>query len=139
MRIFTLKTDLSLSLSYIRHILKLPLSFFDSRKTGEILSRFEDSDKVRSILSKIAFNSVLDFIVMIFVGIYLFSTNARLFLILMLTVPLSSFVVWLTSKFFAKNYRQQMEQSANINSYLVEMLGGIPVIKSLNAQKYSGE
>ncbi|MDY6396410.1 MAG: peptidase domain-containing ABC transporter [Treponema sp.] len=139
LRIFTLKTELSLSLSYIHHILKLPLSFFDSRKTGEILSRFDDSEKVRATLSKIALGSVLDFIVMLFVGIYLFSTNVRLFLILLLTVPLSSFVVWLTSKFFAKNYRQQMEQSANINSYLVEMLGGIPVIKSLNAQEYSGE
>lgn len=139
LRLFTLKTDLSLSLSYIRHILKLPLSFFDSRKTGEILSRFDDGEKVRSTLSNIALGSILDFIIMLFVGIYLFSTNARLFLILFVTVPISSFIVWITSKFFSKNYREQMEQSADINSYLVELLSGIPVIKSLNSQNYSGE
>ena len=137
LRIFTLKTDLTLSLSYIHHILRLPLSFFDSRKTGEILSRFNDSEKVRSILSKIALNSILDFIVMFFVGIYLSSTNIKLFLVLLFIVPLSSCVVWITSNFFSKNYRDQMENSADINSYLVEMLGGIPVIKSMNAHEYS--
>lgn len=42
---FAYKTDLQLIFSYFSHVLHLPLSFFDSRKTGEILSRFEDAGK----------------------------------------------------------------------------------------------
>lgn len=139
LRIFTMKTDISLSISYIKHILHLPLNFFETRRTGEILSRFNDSNKIRTTLSNIALGTLLDALMMVFTGIYLGITSFKLFLILIITVPLSSFVVWASSKFFAKNYREQMEQSAELNSYLVEMLGGIPVIKSINAQGYSTE
>lgn len=139
LRVFTMKTNISLSISYIKHVLYLPLNFFETRRTGEILSRFNDSDKIRTTLSNIALGTLLDLLMMVFTGIYLGVTSYKLFLILIITVPLSSFVVWASSKFFAKNYREQMEQSAELNSYLVEMLGGIPVIKSINAQGYSTE
>lgn len=139
LRIFTMKTNISLSISYIKHVLYLPLNFFETRRTGEILSRFNDSDKIRTTLSNIALGTLLDLLMMVFTGIYLGVTSYKLFLILIITVPLSSLVVWASSKFFAKNYREQMEQSADLNSYLVEMLGGIPVIKSINAQSYSTE
>lgn len=134
-----MKTNISLSISYIKHVLCLPLNFFETRRTGEILSRFNDSDKIRTTLSNIALGTLLDLLMMVFTGIYLGLTSCKLFLILIITVPLSSLVVWASSNFFAKNYREQMEQSADLNSYLVEMLGGIPVIKSINAQSYSTE
>lgn len=139
LRIFTMKTDISLSISYIKHVLQLPMNFFETRRTGEILSRFNDSNKIRTTLSNIALGTLLDALMMVFTGIYLGVTSFKLFLILIITVPLSSVVVWASSKFFAKNYRAQMEQNADLNSYLVEMLGGIPVIKSINAQEYSTE
>lgn len=139
LRVFTMKTNISLSISYIKHVLYLPLNFFETRRTGEILSRFNDSDKIRTTLSNIALGTLLDLLMMVFTGIYLGVTSYKLFLILIITVPLSSLVVWASSKFFAKNCREQMEQSAELNSYLVEMLGGIPVIKSINAQGYSTE
>ncbi len=139
LRVFTMKTNISLSISYIKHVLYLPLNFFETRRTGEILSRFNDSDKIRTTLSNIALGTLLDLLMMVFTGIYLGVTSYKLFLILIITVPLSSLVVWASSKFFVKNYREQMEQSAELNSYLVEMLGGIPVIKSINAQGYSTE
>ena len=135
LRIFTMKTDISLSISYIKHVLHLPMNFFETRRTGEILSRFNDSNKIRTTLSNIALGTLLDALMMVFTGIYLGVTSFKLFLILIITVPLSSVVVWVSSKFFAKNYRQQMEQNADLNSYLVEMLRGIPVIQSINAQE----
>lgn len=122
LRIFTMKTDFSLSVSYIKHVLNLPMNFFETRRTGENLSRFSDSNKIRTTLSNIALGTLLDLFMMIFTGIYLGVTSFKLFLILIITVPLNSFVVWAFSKFFAKNYRLQMEQNADLNSYLVEML-----------------
>lgn len=139
LRLFTMKTNISLSLSYIKHILHLPIKFFDSRKIGEILSRFDDSEKIRSTLSSVALSSIMDFIMMLFVGVYLFFTNTKLFLILFLSVPISSFVVFVTSKFFEKNYKLQMETSAEIHSYLVELISGISVIKSMNVQNFMYE
>ena len=115
LRIFTLKTNISLSLTYIKHILRLPLNFFDTRQTGEILSRFDDSEKIRLALSNIAFGTILDFIAMFFVGIYLGITNIKLFLILITTGSISSLIVYMTSGFFIRLYRQQMKEMANTN------------------------
>ena len=43
---FSFKTDLQLNFSYLAHIFNLPLSFFESRKSGEVLSRLGDLDKI---------------------------------------------------------------------------------------------
>lgn len=137
LRIFTLKTDIELSLTYIKHILRLPMTFFESRQTGEILSRFEDSEKVRLALTNIAFGTILDFIIMLFVGIYLLISNSKLFLVMLFSSSLSGFIVLGCSSFFAKNYRHQLEHKGKINSYLVEMLSVIPIIKSKNADNYA--
>ena len=137
LRIFTLKTDISLSMSYINHILRLPLDFFDTRQTGEIISRFDDSEKIRIALSNIAFGTILDFIIMFFVGFYLGITNIKLFSILLIIFGLSSLIIYFFSKFFIKNYREQLKRKSAVNSYLVEMFSGVPVIKSLNAQEYA--
>ena len=45
------KVDLALVSGYARHILRLPLPFFDMRRVGEILSRVHDADKVREAIS----------------------------------------------------------------------------------------
>lgn len=45
------RLDISLILGYYRHVLKLPMNFFGSRKVGEIVSRFNDASKVRDAIS----------------------------------------------------------------------------------------
>lgn len=55
---FSFKTDLQLNFSYLSHIFKLPLSFFESRKSGEILSRLGDLDKIKQTLSSAALSGV---------------------------------------------------------------------------------
>ncbi|MCF0126614.1 MAG: peptidase domain-containing ABC transporter [Clostridia bacterium] len=136
-KVFFCKTSIAISITYIKHILFLPMKFFDSRKVGEILSRFGDSEKVRSTLSDIAINTILDLFIMIFVGLYLAITQIKLFLIVLCIVPLTTVVVYITNKFFVKTYREQMEQASEINSYLVEVFSGINVVKSINAEKHA--
>ncbi len=43
------KLDILLILGYYRHVLELPVSFFGTRKIGEIVSRFMDASKVREL------------------------------------------------------------------------------------------
>ena len=45
------KLDISLSLGYYQHVLKLPMDFFSTRKVGEIISRFIDASHVRDAIS----------------------------------------------------------------------------------------
>ncbi|HOJ99134.1 MAG TPA: peptidase domain-containing ABC transporter [Termitinemataceae bacterium] len=130
---FSLKVDFRLIFSYFRHVLHLPISFFDSRKTGEILSRIEDAQKIRNALSEAAVTVVLDTLMVLVVAAVLFFQSSLLFWVTFLTVPLSSVLVWFFSRRFARGYRQVMGESAHVQSYLVEVLGGNNTIKALNA------
>ena len=45
------KIDVSLTCDFFYHLLKLPLSFYTARKTGEILSRIRDTETIRMTIS----------------------------------------------------------------------------------------
>ena len=98
---FSFKTDLQLNFSYLSHIFKLPLSFFESRKSGEILSRLGDLDKIKQTLSSAALSGVMDVIMLVVSGPILLGISGRLFGISVVTVILAATVTFI----FAKIYR----------------------------------
>ena len=130
---FSLKTSMALNFSYLKHVLSLPLKFFDTRKVGEILSRLGDGAKVRGILSNAALSVVMDVLMMIVAGAFLLAENPLLFLVAVAAVPLSTIVLWSFARFFRENYRTAMAQEAESQSFLVETLNGIATVKGLNA------
>ena len=52
-------------------------------------------------------------------------------------VPVSSIIIWITAKPFAKQYRKYTAENANVDSYLVETMNGGTTIKALNASEYA--
>ncbi|PNZ71600.1 peptide cleavage/export ABC transporter [Macrococcoides caseolyticum] len=132
---FSLKIDIKIMLDYYNHILKLPMDFFETRKSGEILSRFMDSSKIREAFSTVTVTLFID-ILMIFLGsILLYLQSNRLFLITLLFVPIYILLALVFRKPFEKYNRQQMEQNSDLNSYLIETINGISTIKSYTAEE----
>ena len=66
---FSFKTDLQLNFSYLSHIFSLPLSFFESRKSGEVLSRLGDLEKIKQTLSSAALSGVMDVVMLVVSGL----------------------------------------------------------------------
>jgi ABC-type bacteriocin/lantibiotic exporter with double-glycine peptidase domain len=130
---FSMKTSLALDFTYLKHILSQPLKFFDSRKVGEILSRFTDGEKVRGILSSVALSVLMDIFMMIVAGAVLISQNLLLFGVAVIAVPLSTAVIWAFAGFFRENYRKLQNQEEDSQSFLVETLNGMATIKGLNS------
>jgi len=137
--LFSTKADLSLIFGYFRHVLGLPMAFFDSRKTGEILSRLEDAQKIRAALSEASISVLMDLVMVIVVGFVLFFQSSTLFIVAIATVPLSTGIVWAFSKPFARRYRRLRGEAADVQSGLVEAVGGIAAIKAMNAQTQAFE
>lgn len=131
---FSFKTDLQLNFSYLSHIFHLPLSFFESRKSGEILSRLGDLEKIKQTISNTALSGLMDAVMLIVSGPILLGINAKLFAISISTV----LIVAVLSMFFAKVYRSYyskvMSQNADVQSYLYESLNGIATVKAFNAE-----
>ena len=136
---FSFKTDLQLNFSYLSHIFNLPLSFFESRKSGEILSRLGDLDKIKQTLSNAALSGVMDAVMLVVSGPILLGINAKLFGISIATVLIVSVISMIFAKIYRSYYSKTMSQNADVQSYLYESLNGVATVKALNAEKIVNE
>lgn len=132
------KLDISLILGYYHHVLKLPMNFFGTRKTGEIISRLMDASKVRDAISSATLTLMIDTIMVIAGGIILYSQSALLFGVTALLVPLYLVLVWGFHKPFDRLNREQMEKNAQLTSYIVESIDGIETVKAYHAESKVG-
>lgn len=123
----------SIMLKYFSHVLQLPMSFFSTRKSGEIISRFLDANKIIDALANATLSLFLDASMVLLIGTALFLQNHLLFLLSLTTVPIYALIVFLFMKPFDRTNEGQMEAGAMVNSQIIETLKGIETIKSFNA------
>ncbi|MEA1012661.1 peptidase domain-containing ABC transporter [Bacillus cereus] len=129
------RIDIQLMLGYYRHVVGLPMNFFETRKVGEIISRFMDASKIREALSTITVTLMLDTVMVTLGGILLYTHNATLFGVTLLLIPFYIGIIFAFHKPYQIINREEMESNAKLNAYLVESLNGIATIKSYNAEK----
>lgn len=129
------KLDIALLLGYYRHVLELPMNFFGTRKVGEIISRFNDAGKVRDAISGATLTIMIDSLMAVAGTVILYLQNAELFGIAMIMVLLYGIIVACFHKWYEKLNRRQMEDNAQLTSYMVESLNGIQTVKAYNAER----
>ena len=129
-----MRTDKALMVGYYNHVLSLPINFFETRKTGEIISRFMDANKIRDAVASAVVIALMDVVMLIAGSIILYLVNVTLFLITLLAVPIYILLAYSFQKKYNKYNEEQMEENAKLNSYVVESVRGISTIRS-----YTGE
>ena len=128
------KLDIALLLGYYNHVLQLPMSFFGTRKVGEIISRFQDASSIRNAISNATLTVMIDTLMAIAGGLILFFKNITLFFIALVMVVLYGVLVLVFNKPFRQANEKQMEDNAQLTSYLVESLNGIQTVKAFNGE-----
>lgn len=129
------KLDIALLLGYYRHVIELPMNFFGTRKVGEIISRFNDAGKVRDAISGATLTIMIDTLMAIVGAIILYMQNAKMFGITVIIVIMYGIIVMCFHKWYEKLNRRQMEDNAQLTSYMVESLNGIQTVKVYNAER----
>lgn len=129
------KLDISLMLGYYHHVLSLPMNFFGTRKVGEIVARFADASKVREAISSATLTVMIDVIMVLIGGAILYAQNALLFGVTVILVPIYALIVWIYQKPYDRVNRKEMEENAQLTSYLVESINGIETVKAYNAER----
>lgn len=141
--IFTLKTgqmiDARLILGYYKHLLKLPQQFFDTMRVGEIISRINDAVKIRAFLNDVSINFLVNIFIVFFSFIMMFTYYWKLALIMLTVIPLYLLIYFITNKLNKKEQRKLMEDSAELESQLVESLNSVGTIKRFGLEVYANE
>lgn len=122
-------------LSYIRHIFELPMSFFATRRTGEVISRFTDANSIIDALVSTILSLFLDISILIIVGSVLLVQNTNLLLLSLVSVPIYIVIILAFLKPFEKMNNDVMQSNSMVSSAIIEDINGIETIKSLSSEE----
>ncbi|WP_024858890.1 peptidase domain-containing ABC transporter [Ruminococcus albus] len=131
------RVNVPLTTTYYDHLLDLPMNFFETRKTGELMSRFSDTEKIREAISATALTVMLDSIMAIGCGIVLFFISKTLLLVVMVVIAIYALIVFLFKNPIKQVNHKYMESYAVVTSYLKESVDGIETIKAYQNEKSS--
>ncbi len=129
------RLSIDVILAYIRHIFSLPLSFFATRRTGEITSRFSDANSIIDALASTILSIFLDCFILIIIGAVLLLQNANLFLLTLLSIPIYTIIILAFMKPFEKMNQDVMEANSMVSSAIIEDINGMETIKSLTSEE----
>ncbi|ATH76015.1 TPA: peptide cleavage/export ABC transporter [Streptococcus suis] len=129
------RLSIDVILSYIRHIFELPMSFFATRRTGEVISRFTDANSIIDALASTILSLFLDVSILTIVGGVLLVQNTNLFLLSLISVPIYIIIIFAFMKPFEKMNNDVMQSNSMVSSAIIEDINGIETIKSLTSEE----
>ena len=134
------RIDSDLIMSYMEHLFRLPVSFFASRKAGELNSRISDAFKIRSFVSDSLMSIIISVFTLAASIALMFTYHWRLALAVLAFMPAYCLLYLGADKANRKYQREMKENAAAFQALSVEAIGGIREVKHFSSESfYSGK
>lgn len=128
------RIDAVLGSQVFRHLLRLPLPYFEHRPTGTLVARLHGVETIREFVSGAAVTLVLDFpFLLIFLAV-MFAYSWQLSLIAVGLLGTIAFISFLVAPVFRDKLNQQFMLGARNQSFLTEYVAGMATVKSLQME-----
>lgn len=128
------RLDLRLSSQLFRHLLELPLAYFEARRVGDTVARAQELENIRQFLTGTALTVVIDSIFMVvYLGLMLFY-SVKLTAISLAVLPVLIAMILITTPILRNWLNESFNRHADSQSFLVETVTGIHAIKAHTAQ-----
>ena len=129
------RIDIAILLGYYNHVIKLPMNFFSTRKTGEITSRFSDADNINDAVAETVLTLMLDVITAVTGGIIVYIQNQYLFFVSIVILLLYVVIVFSFKEILKKINNDVLENNSQLTSFIIQSINGIETIKAYNLEK----
>lgn len=116
------------------HLLGLPLSYFEERHVGDILSRFGSISTIQNTLTGRFISSIFDGVMALVTLGVIFTYNATLTFVVIGLFLLYALIRWISFEPFRRANEDQLMASAVVQSQLLESIRGVQAIKLNNKQ-----
>lgn len=114
---------------------KLPLSYFENRRTGEIVSRFSDATQIRDAIAEGAVTIMIDLVMALAGGVMLFRVSEKLFLIAFSLLAAYVLIAAVFNRPQKKWNEKIMEDGSQFTSHVIETIRGEETLKCLTAEE----
>lgn len=118
------------------HVTNLDMAFFETRRSGQIMSRITgDVTALEQFIVHNVPQMLIDLITLVGIAIVLFRTNVHLALIALLPAPLLAILTAYYRQLAIVVYRRLWNVIAEMHSFLIETLSGVKVVQCFNQEE----
>lgn len=129
------RINISIISDFFIKLMKLPIGFFDTRMTGDIMQRINDHHRIEQLLTNSSLNTLFSLVNLIIFSIVLLFYDYRLFAVYLLGAILYTFwIIFFLKKRKALDYKR-FSQVSQEQSKVIELINGMQEIKMYNAEK----
>jgi subfamily B ATP-binding cassette protein HlyB/CyaB len=127
----TNRIDVELGARLFRHLLALPLAYFQARRVGDTVTRVRELDNIRQFLTSSSITLVLDLFFAVLFLMVLFIYSPLLTIIVAVTLPLYVALSLSMTPIFRERLNERFRRSAENQAFLVETVSGVETVKSM--------
>ncbi|MFN6327304.1 MAG: cysteine peptidase family C39 domain-containing protein [Chitinophagales bacterium] len=131
----TSRINLNLLSAFLVKLMKLPISYFDSKSIGDLLQRIQDNSRIQNFLSSTTLNVLFSFFNLIIFGAVLLYYNITIFFIFFICSVLNTFwVILFLNRRKDLDYKK-FDQASGNQSSTMQLLQGMQEIRLNNSEK----
>ena len=127
----TNRIDVGLGAQLFRHVLALPLAYFEARRVGDTVARIRELEHIRQFLTSHSVTVVLDLVFTVVFLAVMWFYSPILTLVVMGSLPLYAFLSVVITPAIRARLHEKFNRGAENQSFLVEAISGIQTVKAL--------
>jgi ATP-binding cassette, subfamily B, bacterial HlyB/CyaB len=127
----TSRMDAILGSLLFRHLVALPIGYFESRATGQTVARVRELENVRQFITSSALTLVIDVVFGLIFLVVMFWYSRQLTLVVLVSIPFYAVISLFITPALKARVTEKFQRGAVNQSMLVESLSGIQTLKAM--------
>lgn len=132
----TSRIDVELGARLFRHLLALPLAYFQARRVGDSVARVRELENIRSFLTGSAITLLLDLVFSVVFILVMFNYSTSLTLIVILSLPCYLILSAIFTPILRARLQEKFNRGAENQAFLVETISGIDTLKAMAVEPH---
>ncbi len=127
----TSRVDVELGARLFRHLIDLPMAYFQARRTGDSVARVRELETIRNFITGSALTLVIDLFFTFVFLIVMWQFSVTLTLIVMASIPFYIALAVIVTPILRTRLEEKFQRGAENQAFLVESVNGVETLKAM--------
>ena len=127
----TNRIDVELGAKLFRHLLALPIAYFQARRVGDSVARIRELENIRNFLTSSALTLAIDLVFTVVFLAVMYIYSPLLTIIVMASIPFYVGISMFATPLFRERLSEKFSRGAENQAFLVESITGVETLKSM--------